>query len=203
MPKHILAALTIVVVIGLHSCSPNKTEQAILDYRQTIGNTKTDFSMKILELEKVGVYTYGDSANILKSTFYSSMEDKEMGQIPIDSILFRISENINGWEGYILELDSAVRAMEQLKRTNDFEYTYKKSKIPEYSQKVKGFKESYNQLDSLNTIIKQYESSANKELAAKWKCKYSIKNPLLNNVTQELTETFLITPENKVIGIIP
>ncbi|MHB9143678.1 MAG: hypothetical protein ACYC25_17610, partial [Paludibacter sp.] len=50
----------------LVACGQSKTEKLILDYEQTIGNTKTDLSMKIQELKETGKITGLDSLNFYR-----------------------------------------------------------------------------------------------------------------------------------------
>ncbi len=201
--KAIYLFLALSTIAAFNSCNQSKIKDAIINYRQTIGKTKLDLKMNISSLEQVGIYTCGDSANAIKSELYNVLNDQDLQKLPIDSIMARIADNIKGWQGYVSELDSTVNVLEQFKRTDDFEYSFYKSKIIEYSEKVTSFKQTYQILDSVNTLIKQYELNANKEIATKWECKYSIQNPLLNNTKQEITDTFLLTKDYHVIGVNP
>jgi hypothetical protein len=189
----------IVSFFSLISCKPNPTEQAILDYSQTLGNSKLDLKMKILSIEKVGEMIASDSAKLVKESFYSGLSDEDK-KISIDTILVKADYNIKGWERYIVELDSAVKAMELKKMTDDLEYTFKKSRILKYTEDVNNFKKAYKSGDSINTLLKKYNDNPNRVIGIKYKCTYTIQNPMLNNALQEITKTFVLSLDNKVIS---
>lgn len=195
--SHPYALLLALILIS--SCKKNPVEQAIIDYKQTIGTTKLDLKMKILSLENVGSVTSNDSAKILEQALYSGIKnDSEIKNLTIDSISTGIKENIIWLDDYIAELDSNIKALEANGKTQTTDYFFYKRKLKENIEDADKTKATYATLDSLNTIIKKYQAEPDKVIATKWKCKYSFINPLLNNTLVETVTTFVVTPDYKV-----
>ena len=130
---------TAITMFFLVSCSPTNEERVIMDFEQNINGTKTDLSMKIKTLEKVGVVTAADSATILDEKIKKGTE-RRIGHYKMEEV----------------------------------------------------------NMDWLATN-KIYKSKPDSVLLTKYKCTYTIKNPFLNNVEQELTKLYHISNSGKIV----
>lgn len=176
----------------LLSCGPSKVEKLILAYEQTIGNTKTDLSMKIQKLKDVGKITGNDSLKVLLSTFEIKKAEK------IEYLTKSIKQDS------ILLLKSKKDASDP-----DVGFIYQSS-VELYSDLIKSSKKAIEiyKTDCKGTFleisfqeIKKYESIKDSVLEIKYDCTYTIKNPFLNNVTQTIKKTYYISSDlNKVIS---
>ena len=165
------------VVALFSSCSNDPREQIISDYEQTSGDTKTDLSLNVLEIIELGSVNAIDSLKILVPNFEAKKREH------INFLMERIEED---------------KKSPAISSTNEMTIKIWEDGIKKYESDCKGtfLEEDYNR-------IKRLESDTSKILYNKVKVTYSIKNPFLNNVKQELTKVYMFTPDNKIIlGVI-
>lgn len=165
-------------IVLMASCSPNKYENAMSNYLQTVDNVKTDLKFKLIEAKEVGTITAKDSLEHFK--FHRGVwKENRMPQALSD--MESAKNYLDKWDKYDYqtkeerqkEYDEAKAKYESF--VNDtFEYTYGDKGIAKYSA-----------------------IPADQVLANKVECKYSIFNPLVK-AQQEITETYVLSPDGTV-----
>lgn len=149
------------------SCKPTGIEKLISDYEQTMGNTKIDLNLKINKLEKTGEITASDSAKLIINELTETVDPNRISII--EKMKFKNElERSNKW----------IEVMDSMFRNGiGWEDWMKiKSKIIQL-QKLEA------------TYITQDPKAA---LAYNYKCTYTIKNPILNGIKQEITNTYIV-----------
>lgn len=181
------------VSLFLLSCN-NKQHDLIKDFEQTVDGVKTDMSMKILQLDNVGVLTYKDSL-----LFYCDN--------PLECELDSIITSINYTESYIADFknkgllykDSLEKELNK-KTPISYEIEYYRSLYELYSKE--DALTSHLEYLALLYKIKTYAESPETAIGNIWYCKYSIINPFLNNAKQEISKKYLFNSDNsKIISI--
>lgn len=177
----------------------SKEEGAIADYIQHKDNVETDLGFKTISSKGLGNITAKDSLDILEKEFAENRK---------------------------LDLENLYKKKENDEYRLSEEKRFARNNQPYHDQMTKKYwedaiKEKENILTETERLIKLYETDCigtrleqdvyqiyrYKELGAKLlavrvECTYSIINPLLNNVRQEITETFILTPNlEKVITV--
>jgi hypothetical protein len=177
MKKIIFVSLSMFAI----SCgSNNKEKDLVSDYLQTMGDTKIDLKIEYLDFEKEKEIRAKDSIVILK---------KKTGSKSIDELEIFIKnyreENKNDKKNYNDRIDEYGRDSDIFK--NYFE-------LFESSMELE--KELENNFESW----KKYDKEPEKVLVNKFKIRYSIINPMLNNAKQELKKIFFINPESTKVS---
>lgn len=196
--------LFVVIAFALFGCKDSSEVMAIKDYLQTYDNSKLDLEVKIKSIEEDGLIIAKDSIAI------------------IDSIVFRLAlieraklENSIAKEKEKIEMDSEALAIKRRYESPEVYRIYKNGndKTNKLHQAFIEFcQEGIDKINSglyydLTSEIKEYykirsrfDSIPEIVLAVKYKCKYEFKNPLLNGIKQETTNTFVLdTLRNKVL----
>lgn len=184
------------LVLLMCSCSNTPQEQAILDYEQTILGTKTDLSMKIVSLEKVKDLTAEDSVRLYLDSRIEgnlSIEDVEKQMLRYDSL----AAFTDSMKTHYAELMQAEYAKPPLKQNYDkidiyieakYQYSLKASEAEGEAMLRRAIVEKANKIKAKTGV-----------LATLYKCTYTIKNPMLNNVKQELTKTYVFSPSGQIV----
>lgn len=166
--KNIIPAILAFLLL---SCTPSKIEKLISDYEQTIGNTKTDLSLKIHELKEVQKITGKDSSNFFKAKVDSTIKILSGDKIKtFKSINGTLDTLVNSYT-HILEMDYS-----------DF-----------YAEKLKYWSEIRTKLRINNLKAFKYEIVNDSILAIKYNCTYTIKNPILNNAKQTISKSYYVS----------
>jgi hypothetical protein len=174
--------LTIVLIL-VTSCSPTKEEKIIMDFEQNIGGTKTDLSMKIKSLEPAGVVKAADSVLIYDEKIKNGTERM------ITFYKNRLSQSLSSIQTYTLLKDKEeVARLKRLMQSDTLSIkNFENGEIE---------KTEYADWYATNKI---YKANPDSVLLTKYKCTYTIKNPLLNNVEQELTKLYYISNSGKIV----
>jgi hypothetical protein len=173
--------LIVLLCFILFSCSPSKVEKLISDYEQTIGNTKTDLSLKIQELKEIGKITGKDS-----SDFYKSKIDS------FKTLMYPHS-NIDTISSFKIYIDASKLANDW-KRLNEEYPDYK------YLKKAELWNDFKTEFKSFDLKFSEYKEKNDSVLAIKYNCTYTIKNPLLNNAKQTISKTYYVSKDlNKIL----
>lgn len=168
-------------VLLFTSCLQNgRQKQLISDREQTIGGTKTDLSLKIKSLKKVKTITAKDSCDYMM---------KGYEKWNLDSINTEINRSK---DMYKLYSDSAAMVDAGTIDLKDSYFHIHK----EYYNNMSGI---YYSNVTLLERAKEYYENPSKTLANIWNCTYTIKNPFLNNIEQELTKQYLFNADNSYI----
>lgn len=183
-------------ILLLSSCGNSKTEKAIIDFCQTTGNTKTDLSMEILKLEKLkdikGIDSFNIVFNNLKEIADGRIKGFEDGSTikPLNDLIddYKFKKKYENDQKLIKIYNDAIKESE--KGIEAERLSIEKFKNGDYTED--GFKQDFEKANL-------YKSQSDKILATFYLCNYSIKNPFLNNVKQEFTDTFVLSPMNVVI----
>ena len=165
---------TAVVIFFAFGCSPtaNQYEKTIADFIQTDRKgVWTDLQFKALETT-VSDVTVADSVAILQAKFEKELSEKisvlEKSVTHWEGAITRASDDMVGKvlrQGYEKDLDKARMELEQAKLWQ-----------PDY--------------------LKRYDGRNPSELLCKTAtCRFTIINPMMGGAKQELTETFLISPD--------
>ncbi len=191
--KRILTKTSLIFIFTLLtiSCKNSDIERLIIDYEEILNGVKTDLSIKIISLEMIGTVSNSDSLNYYFGQYKNSFDDSIVKKMTPDSLINR----------FII----------CLKTFNDLNKSYKESMNKEKSVDMKKF---YLKLiydvdkmlidDSVKLkVLKRYSNNSDSIIGNKFRCKYSFKNPLLNNVKQEIEKIYVISTNDKMIlGII-
>ena len=180
------------------SCSNSKEKKLITDYVQTMGDTKIELNVNILDFEKESEIKAIDSLNILKPYLETEKNEKiSEFKVKIESA----NERINEYNKDILKPENNYASLKKIyldfieDAKNDVDFN--KKAIELYEGDCKG-----TYLEKTLNEIKRYEKNPNLVIANKYKTRYSIINPLLNNAKQELKKTFYINPDaTKVLSM--
>lgn len=198
MKKIYIIIPLLVITLTTISCQKSKEEILIADYAQTLGSAKMDLNFKLQRLEKIKDITANDSALILTLTFEEKKKIKleQLSESLNDSTMLKFYKEQ-------LELAKKNKALNSLVES----YTSNIKSEREAIQQTKNYIELYNGdckgtfLEPLYISIKEYETSPEKLLATEYNVTYSIENPLLNNVKQEINGVFVLNADRtKVIS---
>jgi hypothetical protein len=171
------ALLMLVLVLTFVSCGGGKYDRAIADYEQTIENTKVDLKFKIIDSKELKSISVGDSINFCEKEGALMLEnakldyDRELSKFEKDSIF-----NVSTYPDHAEQLNETGRAL--LKTIKD-----------KYDHAL-GFENYWKNL------YKDREPT--EVLRVVVECKYSIQNPLLNNAEQEITNTYVMSPDGTI-----
>ena len=188
--KNYVSILFIIIIFA--SCTRDPRESVIAAYEQTTGDTKTDLSLKVLEIIDLGYVIAQDSLDILMPEF---IEKRDKNIETLKQSIKRDEEQIqdykNSGKKYGLSNKSMIEMYENLIEIS-------RNLINIYQTDCKGsFLEwHYNRISEL-------KKDTSRVLFNKTKVSYSIKNPLLNYAKQEITKTYMFTPDNdSILGVI-
>lgn len=184
-----LLLLTFIMV----SCNePSKNDLLIIDYVSSINeNTKIDLKVKILSSKELGNITGEDSLNYFLSEFTNDWGNPEI----------TIEEYLQKRNGNLEVLNSALtnwqNKIDSVKASED-QYL-----LETLLKGQAGFLKQKEQIDNELNIINSYKANQKKVLGKKVESTYSIVNPLMNNAVQEITNTFIFSPDySKIKGTI-
>jgi hypothetical protein len=170
----------------LLGCSLSNKEKLIKEYEETFdGKTKIDLSFKVKDTQFIGAITGKDSLNyfvkIFKERFSDSPETPE-------EILKQLKIELPKSEK---SLDDINKAIDKDKNSGD-DYQTLQNWLDKYEPTVLFMRKAHDG-------IEKYISIKGKILANKWQCTYTIKNPILNNAKQEITNQYIFNTENSKI----
>lgn len=182
--------LIILAIALTYGCSsPSHEEQLISDYEQTIFNSRIDLNLEVKRLEYLGPQTGRDSLSLIFSEY-----QKQLNTSYPDYRTFYDSLNIILRNG-----NRTVRYVDSLFETAEPEVAnYMRGKTANYNQYLQ-LKKTTAALQEVITMMDVYIERPDEVLSEKYSCTYSIKNPMLNNATQELTKTYYFTPSKDSI----
>ena len=186
--------LFIVIIFVVLSCSPSAQEQAVLNYEQTVDGTKTDLSMDIISLEKTGLIKFSDSLVTYKELFALEVDETTL---KYDTRIYEYKRKVVD-AMYSLATARLPQSVKHWRETIDLYESLAKADSLR-NQKIKSGDYSNSELEGKYKLLKRYESSPDSLIADKYICSYSIKNPMLNGVKQELTKEYWISPSNKIV----
>lgn len=175
--KKLFVLLMLVTSLMMFSCT-NELEQRIIDHEQTLDeNTVIDLSMKIVSLEKVQDVLVKDSIFYLKN----KIDTLKMRFYPEEDISVIINDTIKK------DLSHLVETYSKLHKRKPYDSFYEEN--------YKSWKYTEELYLSYVNLLEKYENSNKEKLGEIWKCVYTIKNPILNNAEQKITNTYFITDE--------
>ena len=188
--------LLLSILILFASCQQSKQEKAIQDYVEDFNGTKTDLSFKVKSLDKVRDINGKDSVSYLLKEIgdTASLEYLEKMIAVFDSICERYDSIASYYAKQLDEEYGKAIGKKNYELINLFDEGNRR-----YSEKAHDKKGTYIELCVLKANIKTYQNKGDSILVAEWKCTYTVKNPFLNNVSQQITKTFYLSPDNKVI----
>ena len=145
-------------------------------------NTKIDLSFKVKEMNFIGKIIAKDSIDYYIRE--CKLKFTDMPNTPED-ILKVTTKELKGGEHV---LDSIKAELINLKS---------KGKEYQYLQDVADrFEPSIKLMRRIHDCLTNYISTPEMIIGNKWKCTYSIVNPMLNNAKQEITNIYLFNGNN-------
>lgn len=162
----------------LISCM-SKQEQMIKEFEETFGETKTDLSFKAKEIKFLGSITAKDSIDYYIDIFRASFKYPPE---TVDELLTTLRREVH----YHDSLKAAIANSSERGR----EYQFYKEVLIKYEPEISFQKRIYE------GINKYMSSSPDSVIGNKWECCYTIKNPFLNNVRQEIVNQYLFNADN-------
>lgn len=169
----------LLICIAFASCS-NPQAELIADYEQTVLNTKTDLSLDVKEIEKIGEIKGEDSLVFYMKSIGTYTKGSE--EVVLDSLIsYYQSDSF---------FNDCIKSLSRMKIISKLDSKDTLECRNEAIENVKGLKKDLDK-------IKYYKNSG--VLANKYKATYTIKNPLLNGAEQEITNVYLFSPDNKRI----
>lgn len=187
--KRVNLVLCALLVFIFSSCSKSPEEKAILKYEQTIEGVFTDMSMKINNLEKIDVVTANDSA-----LFYQNLFETESVEL-IEAERF-VANSFQGTVDFYKEMLNTGYVSAEGKK--DFKKTLKETleALEKTQLRVKQFENGDFRGTYCEKIVQKadgFESRENEVIATVYKCTYTIKNSLLNNVKQTIVKKYIVS----------
>jgi hypothetical protein len=180
--------ISLMLMIVVCSCGNSPQEISILNQEQVIDGIKTDLSMDIKSLEKVGIVKYGDSTKVLSELIQKQATEK------ILHLLDRSTKYL--YEKREYEFTLIVAKTKERKDHAKKTITMLGEWIADNRKRIDNLKEGKYSLTPLAPIaarLERYKASPDSVFAEKYICTYTIKNPLLNNVTQEMTKEYILS----------
>lgn len=185
MKKLILSILILFSIVAI-SCSSANKEKLIKDYEQTIdSHTKIDLSLKVKELNLINKVTVEDSIKIFLNQFKARFRDCPQN---IRDLLSQCKKELNGGEK---ALDSMKIKVAKLKMEGEG-YQYLQNVIDKYEPSI-------NLMIKARDFLDKNIDYPSKTIGNKWKCVYTIINPMLNNAKQEITRIYIFNEDNSKI----
>jgi hypothetical protein len=176
--------LILFVGFTLFSCS-NPYKDQIKTYVQTIDNIKTDLGFKVISLGELKS-TY---AKEILPTLETSLQQELTEELRNTNKRLENYIKEGGLEFFKKEIDSLVIQSEKIQKCFD------RTDLG----LVKALKSEVFNL-SVETIEK-YRAHPDSLINYRIKCTYSIINPLLGNVRQEITQVFVFDKNKKIQGL--
>lgn len=178
--KNVLILFALLLFV---SCTDKKKE-LIADYEQTVGDTKTDLKLKVKSLVKVKEITGLDSLKFQ----YKKVNDGKYKEA-IEELILEAETTIKQTQH---KRDSVANAMLN-------EPDYLRNYTEDYIEKLDEYLAIYS--DLLNEVKhhRTYLERKDKTIANIWECTFTIVNPMLNNVKQEITKQYLFNADNSEI----
>jgi len=195
----------------------DKREKVIGDYVQTIGNVKTDMSFSLKKIKQLGSVTAQDSLDILAREYEKEKDEfivSRNRQIKISKSQLEILEN--NVETFQTKPQGNYTKKEIETRIAEFKTIIENTtaRIEDLTDQVN--KVESNSLDGMDDFdtraskelielrnmqlrMQKYQSEPTLVLANKCRVTYKIKNPIMNNVKQEITKIFVFSSDNKKI----
>lgn len=177
------------------SCNPSPEAQLIMDEEQTILGNKMDLNMSIKSLECHGTVTSQDSCDIYKEKYEKFCTELETTP---DLCISYINGCMDTLRSNLAKINHTI------KRQSDFNdkygYRFNVYETKNLKRKVEDLLELF---DKLLTRAKRYEIAINtydvpdKLLGRKFKCTYTIENPLFHK-KQECTKKYYISSDMKL-----
>jgi len=164
-------------IISMFSCKTDNKIKLISDYEQNFNNTKIDLKLHIKSIEFSKSITSSDSLIILLK-----------GVCPINKD--SINEKISFSNTYIKKADELVKSFSKF-QTNEF-----------YTKQIQLYKQYIIELNNIRsrcTRSLKYIGNTKQIISNKWKCTYTIENPFLNNIKQEITKYYIFNSDNTQI----
>lgn len=163
------------------SCSENKYEKAIANYEQTINNRKLDLSFKLIDAKEIGTITVADSVKIYKETGDSLVniaKEKLEGAREGSNIAKKIREDSGITNESLINtiLESEKKFMTELENDS--------IQAEAFNQQ---WQKTYGNRDQNETLLSIVQ------------CKYTIKDPLLNNIKVEIENKYLFSPDASIL----
>lgn len=188
-----LIALSLLII----SCGKSKEELSVKNHVETIGGVKTDLSFELIKAKDLPPYTNKDSINVLDKLI--SIEAERLKTKSEISLRKRLSDV------------GVAQVKLKYAKTNELKKAYSET-IESYNNIIK--LDSATIKDVNNRVYKGLSKPINKMLESKLNLSkdsgkviytkkevtYKIKNPLLNNVEQTITEIFYFNSDlSKVV----
>ena len=184
MKKLITCVLfSIILFLG---CSLSNKEKLIKEYEETFdGKTKIDLSFKVKDTQFIGTITGKDSLDYFVKIFKERFSDSP--KTP-EEILKQIN----------IELPKCEKSLNDINKD-----------IDKYKNSGDDYQTLQNWLDRNEPTvlfmrkahygIEKYISIQEKIIGNKWQCTFTIKNPILNNAKQEITNQYIFNDDNSKI----
>lgn len=186
----LLACLSII----LFSCQADPVAELISDYEQRIGGAKTDLSLKIISLKETGPVTGADSLKFYEKEYKATH----------DEVVEAYNNYENLFDDYIGKSDSLRDRMNELNKRKYSSSINRKVKtaLAEHTIYLDSAKRILGKKEPLNKAyikLTHYQARRDSLLGYKYECNYSLLNPLLNNVKQELSKEYVLNKQKSKI----
>lgn len=173
----------ILLSIVLFSCSSSKPEMLIKQFEETVdAKTKIDLSFKVKEIHLIGSIVAKDSIDYYVSSFMLRFNDSPK---TADGILKMAKKELPNGEHV---LDSLKTKIIELKNKGT-EYQYIQDIVDRFEPSIILIRNAHN-------CLEKFISTPEKVIGNKWKCTYTIVNPMLNNAKQEITNGYIFNRDN-------
>ena len=174
----------------LLSCTSKQAEE-IGKFEQTSGNTFTDLSFKVVKLKKVKTITANDSLD-----FYFRNDNKTYNLDSLELDLKKNTDYLNDMQNKYNAYIDSFNVENNKRKPNIVALDYYRN-MAEMSSPVNFLDVKIN-VDILNQS-KIYFANPDSVLGNLWECTYSIKNPLIDDAKQELTNQYFFSPDNNTL----
>jgi len=187
--------LTLLIIASLLTTScVTKEEKAIGDFLQVKGNVRTDLDFKLKDLEQLEEISARDSALLL-----TGIKKVENSELPISRIVKNHSIRLEYKRHMRKDLVRKVDSLEdQLKKPGKqpAEVFIHLTVYPEMIYNL----DKEIRADSIKLLfLIKYQSDSLKILTRKYRAVYTIINPEMNNLKQEIKRDFYISGDRKKV----
>jgi len=170
----------LLLVVAIAACKPDPVSQLVADYEQTLFDTKVDFGFKMKEQKLIKEHTAQDSILIYEELKSDARQDR-----------------IDNLEEFITDMQSEIQTSEFPEVVEAY-----KVKVEEYRAEIDDYKSGAQEnylMKALQKEIDRLKQIENPLFGYIYECTYTVKNPFLNNATQEITNQYLINPDKTLI----
>lgn len=181
--------LRFLIIIALLTTScVTKEEKAIGDFLQVKGDVRTDLDFKLKDLEQLDEISARDSALLL-----IDVENGKNSQIPISRIVKNHNVSLEYKRHMKKDLINKVDSLEEQLKKPGKQPAEVFIHLTVYTEMIYNLDKEIRADSVKLCFLNRYQADSSKILTRKYRAVYTIKNPEMNNLEQEIKRDFYIS----------